>query len=292
MLVAVSLAWGVSWPALKIALNDIPPFSMRVGTSGLATVVLFTLALLRRRDMRIHSSVAAVHLVVAGCLNIACFTLFSAFAQLATATSRVAVLAYTMPIWATLFAYPVLGERLNRVCGISLLLCAVGLTVLVYPLLGSSDLIGLVLALATAVSWAAGTVYLKWARIDADPMAISAWQLAVALVVTFAGALIVEGSLHLWPAPARALRALAFSALVGSAFAYLLWFEIVRRLPATTAALGLLSVPVIGIVASVLILGERLTVADIVGSALILTAAAAVLLAPNARSSETAPIEQ
>jgi drug/metabolite transporter (DMT)-like permease len=253
---------------------------------------LFTLALLRRRDMRIHSSVAAVHLVVAGCLNIACFTLFSAFAQLATATSRVAVLAYTMPIWATLFAYPVLGERLNRVCGISLLLCAVGLTVLVYPLLGSSDLIGLVLALATAVSWAAGTVYLKWARIDADPMAISAWQLAVALVVTFAGALIVEGSLHLWPVPARALWALAFSGLVGSAFAYLLWFEIVRRLPATTAALGLLSVPVIGIVASVLILGERLTVADIVGSALILTAAASVLLAPNARSSETAPIEQ
>ena len=107
MLVAVSLAWGLSWPALKIALNDIPPFSMRVGTSELATVTLFALALLRRRNMRIHSSVAAVHLVVAGCLS---FTLFSAFAQLATATSRVAVLAYTMPIWAALFAYPVLGD--------------------------------------------------------------------------------------------------------------------------------------------------------------------------------------
>ncbi len=273
MLVAVSLAWGLSWPALKIALNDIPPFSMRVGTSGLATVTLFALALLRRRNMRIHSSVAAVHLVVAGCLNIACFT-------------------HTMPIWAALFAYPILGERLNLISGISLLLCAVGLTVLIYPLLGSSDLIGLVLALATAVSWAAGTVYLKWAQIDADPMAISAWQLVVALVVTFAGSLIFEGSLHLWPVPARALWALAFSGLVGSAFAYLLWFEIVRRLPATTASLGVVSVPVVGIVASVLILGERPTIADLVGSALILTAAAGVLLAPNARASETAPIEQ
>src|SRR5207245_1525222 len=119
----------------------------------------------------------------------------SAFAQLATATSRVAVLAYTMPIWAALFAYPILGERLNVICAISLLLCAAGLTVLIYPLLGSSDLIGLVLALATAVSWAAGTVYLKWAQIDADPMAISAWQLVVALVVTFTGALTFEGSL-------------------------------------------------------------------------------------------------
>src|SRR5262249_1554318 len=43
MLVAVSLAWGLSWPAMKIALNEIPPFSMRVSTSGLATVALFAL---------------------------------------------------------------------------------------------------------------------------------------------------------------------------------------------------------------------------------------------------------
>ena len=50
---AVSLAWGVSWPAMKIALNDIPPFSMRVGTSGLATVVLFTLAFVQHRRVRI-----------------------------------------------------------------------------------------------------------------------------------------------------------------------------------------------------------------------------------------------
>jgi drug/metabolite transporter (DMT)-like permease len=48
----------------------------------------------------------------------------------------------------------------------------------------------------------------------------------------------------------------------------------------------------VGIVASVLILGERPTVADIVGSVLILAAAAGVLLAPTARSSQPAPIEQ
>jgi drug/metabolite transporter (DMT)-like permease len=285
MLVAVSLAWGLSWPAMKIALNEIPPFSMRVGTSGLATATLFTLAFMQRRNIRVHSGLAWAHLVVAGWLNIACFTLFAAFAQLATATSRVAILTYTMPIWAALLAYPILGERLNLPRGISLLLCIIGLTVLAYPLIGSSDLIGLVLALATAVSWAAGTVYLKWAQIDADPMAVVVWQLVVGLLVTIAGLFMFEGSLHLWPVRPRALWALAFSGLVGSAFAYLLWFEIVRRLPATAASLGVLSVPVVGIVASVLVLGERPTIADIVGSFLILAAAAGVLLAPTARSS-------
>ena len=292
MLVAVSLAWGLSWPAMKIALNEIPPFSMRVSTSGLATVALFALAVMQRRPLKVKSGRERAHLVIAGCLNIACFTLFTAFAQLATATSRVAVLTYTMPIWAALLAYPVLSERFNLSRGISLLLGVLGLAVLIYPLIGSSDLIGLALALATATSWAAGTVYLKWAQIDADPMAISAWQLFVGLLVTVAGLFIVEGSLHLWPVHPRALWALAFSAVFGSAFAYLLWFEIVRRLPATTASLGVLSVPVVGIVASVLILGERPTITDMVGSALILAAAATVLLGPNVRPSETAPIEQ
>src|SRR5207237_271173 len=93
---------------------------------------------------------------------------------------------YTMPIWAALLAYPVLGERFNLSRGISLLLAIVGLAVLIYPLIGSSDVLGLMLALATATSWAAGPVYLKWAQIDADPMASSAFILAAAACVLLA----------------------------------------------------------------------------------------------------------
>ena len=71
---------------------------------------------------------------------------------------------------------------------------------------------------------------------------------------------------------------MVFAGLVGSAFAYLLWFEIVRRLPAMTASLGVLSAPVVGVIASVLVLGERPTISDVVGFTLILAAAACVLL--------------
>ena len=292
MLVAVSLCWGLSWPAMKIALDHIPPFSMRVGTSGLATVILLALALLQHRSIRVHGWRTCVHLTVAGCLNVAFFTVLTAFAQLATTTSRVAVLTYTMPIWAALMARVVLGELITPVRAIALLLCAAGLAVLIQPLIGSDDLLGLGIALATAVTWAAGTVYLKWARIKADPLAITLWQLVVALIPTIMGVLIVEGSLHLWPVHPLALSAVAFSGVFGSALAYLLWFEIVRRLPATTASLGVLSAPVVGVVASAIVLGERPTVHDIIGFAFILAAAALVLLAPGVRASEAAPIEQ
>jgi drug/metabolite transporter (DMT)-like permease len=139
------------------------------------------------------------------------------------------------------------------------------------------------------VTWAAGTVYLKWARIKADPMAITLWQLVVALVPTVAGMLIVEGSLHLWPVHPLALGAVTFSGVFGSALAYLLWFEIVRRLPATAASLGVLSAPVVGVVGSVLALGERPSAHDIIGFVLILAAAACVLLAPTTGPSRAAP---
>jgi drug/metabolite transporter (DMT)-like permease len=291
MVVALALTWGLTWPAMKIALDEIPPFSMRTGTCVLGTLVVFAFALLQHRNVAISGRVARAHVLVAGCLNLAAFSMFTAFAQLATATSRVVIVTYTMPIWASLMARPVLGERLTGARLIALILCAAGLAVLIGPLIGSGDPPGFGFALATAVSWAAGTVYLKWARIKADPIAVTAWQLVVATAVTGTGLWLVEGGPHLWPVSASALAALIYSGVVGSGASYVLWFEIVRRLPAITASLAVLSVPVVGIVASILMLGERPTLTDCIGFALIFAAASCVLLAPGVRASAAAPVE-
>jgi drug/metabolite transporter (DMT)-like permease len=63
----------------------------------------------------------------------------------------------------------------------------------------------------------------------------------------------------------------------------------VRRLPASTASLGVLSVPVVGVVMSMILLGERLTPADVVGFTLIFAASACVLLSPQAPAPKEAP---
>jgi threonine/homoserine efflux transporter RhtA len=75
--------------------------------------------------------------------------------------------------------------------------------------------------------------------------------------------------------------------VLGTGTAYGLWFSIIRRLPATTASLGVLGSPVIGVISSVLILGERPTATDIVGFALILAASACVLLTRSASALAT-----
>jgi drug/metabolite transporter (DMT)-like permease len=284
MLVLLCCIWGVSWPIMKIALEQIPPFGMRASCSALGALTLYLICLAGRRSLRIPTARTWLHIVIAAMLNIVAFTVLSAFAQLATSTSRVTILAYTLPIWSVLLAWPVLGERPTGMQAAALGLCAAGLGILIYPLAASGVPLGVLLATGAAVSWAAGTVYLKWARISVDAMSVAIWQIAIAFGVLAVCALEFEGGLDLSRAHPGAMIALVFVGIVSNGIAYGLWFAIVRRLPATTASLGVLSVPVIGIVASSVILGERPTAADIVGFALIFAASATVLLVRQAPS--------
>ena len=278
MLVALSIAWGLTWPAMRIALDEIPPFSMRVVTLALGAGALFIVVGLQGRPFAPGGVKNCAHLIVSGILNILSFSLLSVIAMLFTATGRVAMLAYTMPIWAALFAWFVLGERLTRARIVALVLCAAGMAILVYPLVQSGALIGLLIAITIAVSWAAGTVYVKWVRITGDPIANAAWQIVAALAVVVLCLPFAEGSLHLSQASALAVFAMIFAGLVGSGLAYFLWFGIIGRIPAMTASLGVLSAPVIGVISTAILLGEIPTVADVIGYVLIFAASVCVLL--------------
>ena len=278
MLVALSFAWGLTWPAMRLALDDIPPFSMRVVTLGLGGGALMLYAKLQGRSLALGSWKNAGHLIVSSVLNVLSFSVLSVIAMLFAATGRVAMLAYTMPIWAALLAWPVLGERLTGMHIIALALCLSGMTILIWPLAHSTSLIGLVIAMTIAVSWAAGTVYVKYMRRTGDPVGNAAWQVFFAFLIVVILLPLVEGTLHLSQAHKPALAAAVFAGLAGSGLAYFLWFGIIGRVSAMTASLGVLSAPVIGVVSTALLLGEIPTFSDIVGYVLIFAASVCVLL--------------
>jgi len=279
LLVLLCVIWGVTWPVVRIGLTEIPPFSLRTCSLGLGAATLFVVCLVKRRSFRVANAKAWAHVVIASVLNIAAYTVLSSYAQLATTTSRVSVLSYTMPIWAVVLAWPFLGERPTGTQTLALGLSVAGLAILIYPLTAAGVPLGVLLALATGLIWGAGTVYLKWARIDADPMGVSFWQLMIAFGIIAVCALLDRSWAALGAAHAKAIAATLFAGVVGNGIAYGLWFDIVRRLPAATASLGLLSVPVIGVVASMVLLGEVPTLADIIGFVLIFAASACVLSA-------------
>lgn len=278
MLVALSLIWGITWPVMKIALNEIPPLTMR-GTAAIFGAVTYCLmCVVMRRSLRVPAPKIWAHILVGSLLNIVAFSVFGAFAQLAATTSRVAILVYTMPIWAILLAWLFLGERPNRVQTMALLLCIAGLAILIYPLTTHGIPIGIVFALAVGVCWAGGTVYLKWAHIEADQMGVGSWQTTVAAVILAACVLIFDGGPRFETVHLDGALATAWTGIAGNGIAYALWFSIIRRLPAATASLGVLASPVIGVIGSFFILGEVPTAPDMIGFALIFAASACVLL--------------
>jgi drug/metabolite transporter (DMT)-like permease len=122
---------------------------------------------------------------------------------------------------------------------------------------------------------------MKWAKVDLDPMTTAAWQIVVAWIGVAIGTVIVGAPWFVWPLHLVTIVAWAWSGAVGVGFAYFIWFIVIERLPASTAAIGSLLIPIVGVSSSALLLGETPTRNDAVGFALIFAAAACVLLQPT-----------
>ena len=227
------------------------------------------------------------HIVISSALNIVAFGLFSTFAQLTASTRRIAVVTYSFPVWASLLGWLVLGGKLNRNAVIGLVLCIAGLAVLVYPVLGSEALIGLSLSLACVMTWGIATIYLKLVKLPSG-LAITTWQVIFAVFAMAVLFPIFQGWPTLQPGSLRSTLAVILSGTVGTGLAYVWWFRVAGILPAATASLGTLAVPVIGVISSALLLGERPDVPETIGFAMIFAAAACVIFGPRERTPASA----
>lgn len=285
LVVLLAFAWGFHWIAAAIALPEVPPWSLRFAGVGLGAATLFIAARMSGHSLHVPRGERR-HVMVAGFLNVAAFQVMSAFAQQYGATSRVIIIVYSMPIWAAALSWLALGERLDNARRLALVLCVGGLSVLIWPLLGHQIPPSIFLALGCAMSWAAATVYLKWVKATVAPLANAAWQLLFGFVFITIGMLVFDGPPRLWPLHMPALLAVLYVGVFGVGLAHFLWWAIVARLPASTAAIGSLLVPVVGVIASIVVLGEHPTVPDIIGFVLIFGAAACVLLQPNVKHAE------
>jgi drug/metabolite transporter (DMT)-like permease len=274
----LGLLWGFNWPAVRISLGEIAPWTLRAGGMTFAGLVLVAVALARRQSLAVPRA-QWPRLVLAGFLSIAAFNVLLAFAQLAAPTSRAAILTFTMPLWSTLLAFLWLGEPLDRRRLVGLGLGAAGLTALGAPLIATGGLSpGLWLALVASVSWALGTIVSKRWPVSAPTVTVAAWQLLIGGIVAGIGMLAFEGVPAPKPLQPRTLAALGFHILGAQALAYFLWFSVIARLPAGIASLGTLMVPAVGVFGSVLLLGERPAWSDWIGLALVVAAAGSIML--------------
>ena len=268
LLVCLALVWGVHWPVAKIGLRDLPPFTygaLRVAT-GLAVIVI-VLAL--RRGIRLPSRHDLPVVVSVGIGQMAAGIALMNLALPLVSAGRSAILVYTMPLWVALIQLPALraGGAARQVAGLFVGLA--GIIVLLNPgaidwespgeLLGSAGL------LLSAVLWATTTIQLRHHQWKSSPLDLMPWQLLVALVPLVLAALVLDAGRPIHWEP-TAVAAVLFSGPLATALAFWLSQSISRSLSPLATTMGFLAVPVVGLAASSVMLGEPLTVLDLIGA--------------------------
>jgi drug/metabolite transporter (DMT)-like permease len=259
LLLTTSVGWGLNWPVTKRLLAELPPLTLRGGSGLIGAVLIAGIAVAFKQRLKVPEG-QWPRLIVLSILNVTSWMALMGLALVWLPASEAAVLAYTMPVWASVLAWPILGERISITKIIALLMALAGLV----ALMGGSGisasmerLPGIVLALVGAFAFALGTVIAKRKPLSLPPLAAAAWQVGIGcLPVAIAGKMVETTHIEAQSPLGGVL--LAYSVLMQFGVAYVCWFAALERLPASIAAIGTTLVPVIGVVASAATLGEPL----------------------------------
>ena len=259
LIVALSFIWGINWPAIRVTVQEIDPWTFRAVCMVAGSAMLFGASLARRMTLVVPRA-DILPLIALGLLNVSAYQLLSAYGLTMVEAGRGAILAFTFPLWAVLLGTIFLKERLTKGRLFALALGLGGMALLMGPDLfavGRSPLGGLLLT-ASAIVWAAATVLYKARRWTLTSHALAAWQVLIGSVPVVIGALSVGDPQSLQGMSPTGLAGLFYAAVIAVAFGQWIWFRVLQLLPSSVASISTLAVPVIGVFSGAILLGEPL----------------------------------
>ena len=266
LMLSTILVWAGSWIAMKLI---VPYIGLRLRGAALCDR--------RRRAVRAgpghapaagHAALGLTLLI--GLTQTAGFQGFVQTALVSGGVGKVSLMAYTMPFWVVLFAWWLLRERptVRHAAGIGL--AAIGLVCFVEPWNGLGDIKPVLLGLGSGLCWGVGTVLSKrmFERHRPDVMVFTAWQMLLGGLVMAPVAWMVPQIPAQWGW--QLSLGMIYIVFIATAAGWLLWLQVVRRVPASIAGLSSLGVPVVAMLLAWALLSERPGGAELAGMALIL----------------------
>lgn len=260
--------WGYNWVVMKLALQYVGPMDFAALRGLLGAVFLF--AVLWALGVPLKPKHVGKTFFL-GLFQTAGFVGLISWALDGGAAGKSAVLGYTMPFWVIVFGWPFLPDRLRGWQWAAAGLILFGLVLVLELWAGQGDATSSLLALGAGISWAISVIIFKRMPVASrnDLLSVTAWQLAFGMVPLVVIAAFVDERPIVFSG--YFIGALLYNSIGGMAIAPLLWLYILQRLPATISGLNVLVVPVVGVVAAWLQLGERPSAAEGAGMLLILS---------------------
>ncbi|MDN4472186.1 DMT family transporter [Demequina zhanjiangensis] len=274
LLALIALGWGSSFLFIELALRSFSPSQVGFGRLAVGALVLWLMVAAQRRRPRLGltgvAAVAAVGLFMSGIPLI-----LIPMAQQSLTSILASLLNATTPLWTAFFvALLIPAERISRSQLAGLLVGVLGIAILVGAWnVADFPLGGVLLMLGATACYGIGSTLSRrlLARVDESHTVLSATQIGVSAVM-LAPFAVVSGS----PEPsAFALDSVALWGLIGlgvlgTSYAYVLFWRVVKIAGATTASSVTYLVPVVATTLGVLVLGEKLHWYEVAGAAVVL----------------------
>lgn len=260
LLAALVVIWGANWPVMKVGVSYISPLWFafaRVLLGGITFAILAgamgKLRLPPRHDVPVILSI--------GLFQMGAFLILVTVAVQFVPAGRSALLAYTHPLWVAPGAVLLLGERLGPVKLLGLAIGLFGLIALfnpaAFPWSDPWAVFGNGLLLLAAFLWGLAILHARRHRWIESPLVLAPWAMLAAAPPVLFMALVFERPRIDWSPELAAI--LLYNGPVATAFGYWASVTVTRALPALTTSIGLLGVPVMGLLSSMISLGEPLT---------------------------------
>jgi drug/metabolite transporter (DMT)-like permease len=271
MLVSLSILWGGSFFFSKVAVAAIPPFTLVLGRTGMASMALILVlrALGHRlpRDRgawRRYATMGLLNNVIPFCLIV--------WGQTQIASGLAAILNATTPLFTVVLAHVLTrDERLAPMKLLGVLVGLSGAVVTIGPeLLGGIGRHGLaeLAVVAAAISYGFAGIFGRRFK-GANPMVTATGQLTASTTMMLPIALIVDKPWQLAMPGVTIWGAWIALALLATSLGYILYFRILATAGATNVLLVTFLIPVSAILLGAAILGERLDSHAFAGMALI-----------------------
>lgn len=269
--VMLVLVWGLLWPAMKVATEEIPILTFRAAGSLMAVIAMLIITVAAGHSLRVPKGKMLL-LAIGGLFNVGAWLYLSAVGVTMIGAGRASLIAYTMPVWAFLLGIPLLGERATpwRLAGLGLAMA--GLVILIGEDISAVDRtpMGVLVMVGAAWCFAFGTVWQKRTDYDMPHLSVMTWQLGWGAAPI--ALLAIPELPTLEPVSWKAIGATVYAGLIAQVFGVAAYLWLVKRLPVKTASLSVLLVPLVGLSSSAILLGERLGWTEVAAAALIFAA--------------------
>jgi drug/metabolite transporter (DMT)-like permease len=269
-LVVLGPIWGYGWVATKVALDYSDALTFAALRVPLSAALLFGVMIVLRKSLR---PPPLGYTILIGLLQTTLFVGLVITALHDAGAGKVSVLTYTMPFWLLLLAWVFLGERLRGVQWLAVALAFAGLVLVVRPW-DMDGVVSGVLTLLGGLSWAASALVVKLLqrKHTVDVLSLTTWQMVFGSIPLIILAVLTYSGGPDWTA--GFVWGLAYTVVLANAVAWFLWLYALHALPAGAAGLGTLSIPVVGVIAAWIQLGEVPTLVEGIGMILIISALA------------------